>query len=81
MENNKNKSKSMIMNKLSNNKEYMEGSTFSLIEKYDVVEMAKLLNSKILDDDYKNAIKKYKKMASGGSIKVNYTRNKIGRNY
>ena len=79
MENNNNKSKSMIMNKLSKNKEYMEGSTFSLNEKYDVVEMAKLINSKLLDDEWCTRIKKYKKMASGGSIKVNYTRNKIGR--
>ena len=79
MENKNNNLKSKIMEKLSNNKEYMEDKTFSLKERYDIVDMAKLLHSDVLDSDYKNSIKKYRKHSNNGTVKVNYTRHKIGR--
>ena len=79
MENNNNNLESEIMKKLSKNINNMTESTFSLKERYDIVEMAKLLHSKILDPDYVGSIKKYKQHAENGAVKVNYTRNKIGR--
>ena len=80
MENNNNNLKSEIMEKLSKNKEYMDSpKTFSLKERYDIVDMAKLLHSNVLDDEWITRIKKYRKHSNDGAIKVNYTRNKIGR--
>ena len=72
-------SQSDIMNKLSNNKEYMEDKTFSLHEKYDITNMAKLLNSDCIDSEWKGRMKKYRQHSKDGAVKVNYTRNKIGR--
>lgn len=72
-------SQSDIMNKLSNNKEYMEDKTFSLYEKYDITNMAKLLNSDCIDSEWKGRMKKYRQHSKNGSVKVNYTRNQIGR--
>lgn len=53
--------------------------SFNLTEKYDIVEMAKLLNSDVIDLEWKTRIKKYRKHSHFGSIKVNYKRNEIGR--
>ena len=53
--------------------------SFNLSEKYDIHEMAKLLNSDVIDMEWKSRIKKYRKASHYGSVKVNYTRNKIGR--
>ena len=53
--------------------------SFNLTEKYDIVEMAKLLNSDVIDLEWKTRMKKYRKHSHFGSIKVNYKRNEIGR--
>ena len=53
--------------------------SFNLSEKYDIHEMAKLLNSDVLDLEWKSRMKKYRKFSHFGIVKVNYKRNKIGR--
>ena len=58
----------------------MDGQTFTLTEKYDVRRMALLLGSTdIIDEEYKGSLIKYKSHAKRGSVKVNYSINKIGR--
>jgi hypothetical protein len=44
--------------------------SFNLSEKYDIHEMAKLLNSDILDLEWKARMKKYRKHSHFGVVKV-----------
>ena len=65
-----------ILKKIS---KYKNMTTFTLTEKYDISNAAKLLNTKLLDDETKGSLKKYLKRGKGGKVEVNYTQNEIGR--
>tara|TARA_R110000803_G_scaffold96654_1_gene164805 strand:+ start:1123 stop:3525 length:2403 start_codon:yes stop_codon:yes gene_type:complete len=65
-----------ILKKIS---KYNNMTTFTLTEKYDISNAAKLLNTKLLDDETKGSLKKYLKKGKGGKVEVNYTQNEIGR--
>ena len=69
--------KSQMLNKLST-QDYME-RTISLYEKYDVKNLAILINSELIDEETINSLNKYKKFGKKGVVKVNYKVNKIGR--
>ena len=71
--------KSNILGKLNQCLDYKMGQSITLTEKYDIVNMAKLLSSSILDDEYRGSILKYRAKSKFGKVKVKYTRNKIGR--
>ena len=65
-----------ILKKIS---KYNNMTTFTLTEKYDITNSAKLLSSNLLDDESRGSLKKYLKKGKGGRVEVNYTRNEIGR--
>ena len=69
--------KSQMLNKLST-QDYME-RTITLYEKYDVKNLAILINSELIDEETINSLNKYKKFGKKGVVKVNYKVNKIGR--
>ena len=54
-------------------------ATFTLKEKYDIVNSQKILHSDIIDDEYKGSLKKYLKHGKSGSVEVEYTQEDIGR--
>ena len=64
---------------LKNISKYNNMTTFTLTEKYDITNSAKLLSSNLLDDESRGSLKKYLKKGKGGRVEVNYTRNEIGR--
>ena len=68
-----------ILGKLNMGIDYKMGQSILLTEKYDIINMAKLLSSGILDDEYKGRILKYRSKSQFGKVKVKYTREKIGR--
>ena len=66
----------MISQKLS---QLNNMNSFTLKEKYDIVNSQKILHSEILDDEYKGSLKKYLKHGKSGSVEVEYTQEDIGR--
>ena len=54
-------------------------NSFTLNEKINLVNAQKLLNSNIIDEEYKGSLKKYLKHYKNGKVVVEYTQNEIGR--
>lgn len=54
-------------------------TSFTLNEKINLVNAQKLLNSNILDEEYKGSLKKYLKNYKNGKVVVEYKQNEIGR--
>tara|TARA_R110000772_G_scaffold268231_1_gene394508 strand:+ start:114 stop:2564 length:2451 start_codon:yes stop_codon:yes gene_type:complete len=53
--------------------------SFTITEKYDIVNAKKILMSEIVDDEYKCSLRKYFKHGKNGRIEIEYTQNEIGR--
>lgn len=65
-----------IMEKLS---KLNNMKTFTITEKYDITNAKKLLQSNLLDEEYKGSLNKYLKYGKNGKVEIQYTQNEIGR--
>lgn len=54
-------------------------TTFTITEKYDIVNAKKLLMSNIIDEEYKASLQKYFKHGKNGKVEIEYKVNDIGR--
>ena len=54
-------------------------TTFTIFEKYDIVNAKKLLLSNLINEEYKTRLMKYFNHGKNGKVEIQYTINEIGR--